>query len=221
MSSLENIPLLYEDDYLLAICKPAGLSSESGKALHPSAETCVQAYVREATGRRRIYVRVVHRLDRVSSGVLLLAKKREVLHRLMQQFEARTVQKIYVAEVVGMPPAPAGELMHYLARTADGRAAVVRGFPFEGSQQARCSYRVLEQREGRTRLELVPHTGRFHQLRAQLAHVGCPMVGDVRYGGPAWMPNAIRLHALRLQVQHPFEEKVLLIEAPLPKDWWP
>ncbi len=222
MSSLENIPVLYEDDHLLAICKPAGLSSESGKASHPSAEANAQAYVREVTGRRRVYVRVVHRLDRVSSGVLLLAKSKEGLHLLMQQFEARAVQKTYVAEVAGVPPALGGELTHYLARSADGRAALVRSVPFEGSQQALCSYRVVEQREGRTRLELLPRTGRFHQLRAQLAQIGCPIVGDVRYGGPAWRPNAIRLHALRLQVQHPFEGRMLLIEAPLPEDWiWP
>ncbi len=217
--STGNLPILYEDRHLLALNKPAGLSSESGRAGHPSAETWALEYLHQTTRRQRPYLRAVHRLDRASSGVLLLAKNKATLQHLMAQFEARMVMKVYVAEVVGDLPAEAGILTHYLGRSADGRGAVVRDTPFEGSQPAVCQYRLLEWRGGRSVVELVPQTGRFHQLRAQLAFMGCPIIGDERYGGPPWRPYAIRLHALRLQVQHPATGQLLTLEAPVPEVW--
>ncbi len=219
MSLPEHIPIVYEDDHLLALSKPAGLSSESGTAVHPSAEAWAVAYVSRMRGLAHPYVRAVHRLDRASSGVLLLAKNKATLRLLMQQFEARVVRKVYVADVAGSMPSRAGELKHYLGRSPDGRTAVVLDDPFEGGQQASCAYRILEQREDRCRVELVPQTGRFHQLRAQLAYIGCPIVGDELYGGPPWQPHAIRLHALRLEVQHPATGRALILEAPLPEFW--
>lgn len=215
----ENIPILYEDRYLLALNKPAGLSSESGRASYPSAEAWALEYLHQTTRRQRPYLRAVHRLDRASSGVLLLAKNKATLQHLMAQFEARTVMKVYIAEVAGDLPAEAGTLTHYLGRSADGRGAVVSQEPFEGSQPAVCPYRLLERRGGQSVVELVPQTGRFHQLRAQLAFIGCPIIGDERYGGPPWRPHAIRLHALRLQVQHPATGQMLTLEAPLPEAW--
>lgn len=216
----KDIPILYEDRYLLALDKPAGLSAESGGASHPSAETWAREYLRQTTRRQQPYLRAVHRLDRVSSGVLLLAKNKTTLQHLMVQFEVHTVVKVYVAQVMGQLPAEAGTLRHYIGRSADGRRAVVREAPFAGSRPADCHYRVLERsQDGRCWVVLTPITGRFHQLRAQLARMGCPIVGDEPYGGPPWEPNAICLHALRLQVQHPASGKRLSIEAPIPGSW--
>ncbi|MFN0013339.1 MAG: RluA family pseudouridine synthase [Saprospiraceae bacterium] len=217
--------IIYEDDTLLAINKPAGLSSESGKALHPSAEKWAQEYTsdqrRESVGafQRAPYMRAVHRLDRASSGVLLLAKTKSVLTNLMDQFEARTVEKTYVAEVVGVLPAASGTLRHYLAKSPDEKSAVVSDVSFDGSKPAECDYLVLEKTPTGMRVEIVPKTGRFHQIRAQLAHVGCPVVGDVRYGGPPWHEHAVKLHASRLSVQHPKTSQTLTIEAPMPDNW--
>ncbi|MCS7037434.1 MAG: RluA family pseudouridine synthase [Saprospiraceae bacterium] len=216
---MDDIPILYEDRYLLALNKPAGLSSESGSAPHPSAEVWALEYLRRTTKRQQPYLRVAHRLDRVSSGVLLLAKTKTALQHLMQQFEARMVVKVYVAQVVGDLPAESGLLTHYLGRSADGHSAVLSETPFEGGQPAVCRYRLLERLEGLSLVELTPKTGRFHQLRAQMAFIGCPIVGDERYGGPPWRLHAIRLHALRLQVHHPLSQAALSIEAPLPADW--
>ncbi len=134
----------------------------------------------------------------------------------MAQFEARSVRKVYLAEVEGTLAVPSGRLEHFIGRSADGRSAIVREVPFEGGQPAHTEYRVLEERDGRTLLSLEAKTGRFHQLRAQLAHIGCPIVGDVRYGASAWRPNAIRLHAQYLHVQHPVAGVPLILEAPLP-----
>jgi len=217
--------ILYEDDILLAVNKPAGLSSESGKALHPSAEKWAQEYAfkqrRESVGafQRAPYLRAVHRLDRASSGVLLLAKTKSVLTDLMDQFENRTVEKTYTAEVVGALPAGSGTLRHHLAKSEDGKTALVSDTAFDGSKPAECDYQVLEKTEAGCRVEIAPKTGRFHQIRAQLAHIGCPVVGDTRYGGPAWLEHSVKLHASRLVVRHPRTGDLLMIEAPLPDNW--
>ncbi|MBK9338023.1 MAG: RluA family pseudouridine synthase [Lewinellaceae bacterium] len=217
--------IIYEDDTLLAINKPAGLSSESGKALHPSAEKWAQEYTsdqrREAVGafQRAPYLRAVHRLDRASSGVLLFSKTKSALTNLMDQFENRTVEKIYIAEVVGTLPAASGTLQHHLAKSPDGKAAIVSDMPFDGSKPAECAYLVLEKTATGARVEIVPKTGRFHQIRAQLAHIGCPVLGDTRYGGQPWLEHAVKLHACRLIVQHPKTGERLTLEAPLPDNW--
>lgn len=217
--------IIYEDNTLLAVNKPAGLSSESGPASHPSAEKWAQEYTagqrREAVGafQRAPYLRAVHRLDRASSGVLLMSKTKSALTDLMDQFENRTVEKTYIAEVVGALPAETGTLRHHLAKSEDGKAAVVADAPFSGSKPAECDYRVLEKTAVGARVEIVPKTGRFHQIRAQLAHIGCPVVGDTRYGGPLWLEHAVKLHACRLVVRHPRTGDLLTIEAPLPDNW--
>lgn len=217
--------IIYEDDTLLAINKPAGLSSESGKALHPSAEKWAQEYTsnqrRESVGafQRAPYLRAVHRLDRASSGVLLLAKTKSALTDLMDQFENRTVEKNYIAEVVGSMPAESGTLRHYLAKSADEKSSIVSDTPFNSSKLAECDYRVLKKTASGAEVEIVPKTGRFHQIRAQLAHIGCPVMGDTRYGGPVWLEHAVKLHASRLVVRHPRTGEQLVIEAPRPDNW--
>ncbi len=217
--------IIYEDDTLLAINKPAGLSSESGMAQHPSAEKWAQEYTaaqrRETVGafQRTPYLRAVHRLDRASSGVLLFAKIKSALTDLMDQFEHRTVEKTYIAEVIGALPAESGTLRHHLAKSPDGKSAVVSDTPFDGGKPAECDYRTVAKSATGARVEIVPKTGRFHQIRAQLAHIGCPVMGDTRYGGPAWLEFAVKLHASRLVVRHPRTGKQLVIEAPLPDNW--
>jgi len=217
--------IIYEDDVVLAINKPAGLSSESGMAQHPSAEKWAQEYTsnqrRESVGafQRAPYLRAVHRLDRASSGVLLLAKSKSALTDLMDQFENRTVEKKYIAEIVGTLPAESGTLRHHLAKSPDGKSALVSDTSFDGSKPAECDYRTVEKTATGARVEIVPKTGRFHQIRAQLAHIGCPVVGDTRYGGPVWLEHSVKLHASRLVVRHPRMDKQLVIEAPLPDNW--
>lgn len=209
--------VLYEDNNLYVINKPAGLSTESGHSKHPSAEDEALAYLKVELGHQPRYLRAVHRLDRASSGVLVLAKNKTALSRLMTQFENRETDKTYRAVVVTAPPENTGTLTHYLKRTEDRRKAVVLPGFAPDAQVATLDYEVLGKHPQGFELRLHPHSGRFHQIRAQMAYISCPIFGDVLYGGPAWTEHAIMLHAEKMILAHPNSGQELTFEC-LP-DW--
>lgn len=219
--------ILFEDYYLIAVNKPAGLSSESGRERHPSMEQEALMYftkqLQEKSTSTRLkqtpYLQVVHRLDRAASGVLLFAKTKAALVHLMQQFEKREVEKIYRAVVEKRPAAESGTLVHWLKKDPDGRKAIVSDTQTRGTQHCKLEYKVLEMKEKNWLLEIHPATGRFHQIRAQMAHIGCPIVGDTLYGGHSWKENQIKLHALQLKFKHPKTGATVELEA-LPDTEW-
>jgi RluA family pseudouridine synthase len=219
--------ILFEDYYLLVVNKPAGLSSESGKERHPSAEQEALMYftrqLQQKSTSSRLkttpYLRVAHRLDRAASGILVFAKTKSALVSLMEQFEKREVEKIYQAFVEKRPPADSGTLAHWLKKDAEGRKAVISEKQTRDSQRCELDYKVLETKGKHTLLEVRPHTGRFHQIRAQLAHIGSPIVGDVLYGGRFWKENQIKLHACRLVFKHPKTGAPVELETLPDEDW--
>lgn len=219
--------ILFEDYYLLAVNKPAGLSSESGKERHPSAEREAKMYftqqLQEKSSSKRLkttpYLRVAHRLDRAASGILLFAKTKSALVSLMEQFEKKEVEKTYWAIVEKRPPADSGKLSHWLKKDAEGRKALISEKQTRDSQWCELEYKLLEMRGKNALLEVRPHTGRFHQIRAQLAHIGCPIVGDALYGGHFWKENQIKLHACQLKFKHPKTGVIIDLES-LPDDDW-
>jgi 23S rRNA pseudouridine1911/1915/1917 synthase len=218
--------ILFEDQDLMVIHKPSGLSSESGTARHPSAEKeALELYSQKVLGdgggmRMKIspYLRAVHRLDRASSGVLVLAKSKSMLTELMNQFERREVKKTYRAVVQKSPPAASGILTHFLKRDETGKKALVFNRAVSDTQPCESEYVVLEKNDEYALLEIRPRTGRFHQIRAQLAHIGCPIVGDVLYGGKFWREHEIKLHAQRLTFFHPRSHAPMDMEAPWEND---
>lgn len=219
--------IVFEDYYLLVINKPAGLSSESGASRHPSAEKEALLYftkaLNEASASTRLkptpYLRAVHRLDRASSGVLVFAKTKMALTNIMGQFERRETEKVYRAIVEKMPPAQEGKLSHFLKRSEDGRSAIVSNNPSKDAQPVELEYKVLGMKGKFAELEVKPLTGRFHQIRAQLAHIGCPIVGDVTYGAKPEKEHEVKLHAEKLTILHPKTEQILVLEAAPGAGW--
>jgi 23S rRNA pseudouridine1911/1915/1917 synthase len=227
----EDIPLdiLHEDDDLLVINKPPGL------VVHPAAghqeHTLVNALLHHCAGRLSgiggvARPGIVHRLDKETSGCLVVARNDAAHLKLSEQFAGRQVLKIYQAIVCGRMPRAAGEMSGSIARhpTQRKRMAVTRS----GGREARTSYRVLEQLKDVALVELQLHTGRTHQIRVHLEHLGCPVLGDLVYGrrqnlrlkqaGGYVAPRQL-LHAAKLGLMHPRTQKRMTFAAPLPEDF--
>lgn len=214
--------ILFEDNALLVIDKPAGLSTESGLAKHPSAERELSDYLYKKQGgrpRHAPYVRAVHRLDRPAGGLLVFAKSKTDLSALMGQFERGEVEKIYRAQTTAAPPAATGKLSHFIKKDESGRKALVFDQAAAGTQPCVLHYQLLETRGSEFLLEIVLETGRFHQIRAQLAHIGCAIAGDVQYGAPQWQENAVKLQACRLAFAHPRRGERLEFALETPENW--
>jgi 23S rRNA pseudouridine1911/1915/1917 synthase len=219
----ENIPLdiLFENDDLLAINKPSGM------VVHPAAGhasgTLVNAVLgydpeMEGIGGEE-RPGVVHRLDKETSGIILLAKNERAHRWLQDQFRLRTVQKTYLALVDGKPPTPSGRVEAHIGRDPSHRKrmAIV---PESRGREAISEYKTLESFKAHTLLEFHPLTGRTHQIRLHCAFLGCPIVGDEIYGRKKQSIALDRhfLHAYRLQILLPESKELKLLEAPLPAE---
>lgn len=209
--------IIAETAHWIAISKEAGLVVEQ---LHDfdSVEGQVRRYL-AAASKREPFVGVVHRLDRPVSGLVLLAKKRGALKQLNAQFAERRVSKTYWAVVSPGPTQALDTLEHYVAKNPVLRKAIVYGSPQKGVVPARLTYRKLAETAGQTLLEVLLHTGRYHQIRAQLAAVGYPIVGDEKYGGLVTKPGSIALHARQLDFDDPLTGERVVLVAPPPRHY--
>ncbi|MBT1707729.1 RluA family pseudouridine synthase [Fulvivirgaceae bacterium PWU5] len=208
--------LLYEDEYILVLYKPAGLMVEPDRNGHPNLLHQVRRYLKSLVpAGEAVYAQHLHRLDRPVSGIILFARRREVLHTLSDQFAQRTVKKYYQALTTYAPSQPAGVLEHWHRK--EKKKAVIEDVEAPGLESIRLDYTVKPQGDNRFLWDVTLHTGKYHQIRSQLAHVGCPIIGDSLYGSStAYKPDAIALHACGLGFIHPVTGKALLIERPHP-----
>jgi 23S rRNA pseudouridine1911/1915/1917 synthase len=220
-----DLHVLFEDNHLLAVAKPAGLLVQGDRSGDVTLLVLAKDYLRKKYVKPgNVFLGLVHRLDRPVSGVVLLARTSKAASRLGRQFREGRVGKTYLAVVVGSPSPPEAELVAYLAGRVDNQGRTeARRQPFGGAKQAQLRYRVLACQEGYTLLEVEPATGRRHQIRAQLALAGWPILGDVKYGAPGRLPGRIiALHARRLQVAHPVGGRTVTLNVEPPPDWpWP
>lgn len=216
-----NDNIIYEDAHFIAINKPAGYLAETHKKDEKTLVDLVSKYVRAQTGKAA-EVYAVHRLDRRVSGILLFAKTQEALEGMIALFFQRKVNKTYWAVVHQAPVKQQALLIHWLTRDKEQNITFTHHEPVESSKKAELEYRVITAANGYYLLEIYPFTGRTHQIRAQLASIGCPIVGDYKYGYPREAPRkAIALHAKRLRFEHPItHEKVdLSIDKPHAQLW--
>jgi 23S rRNA pseudouridine1911/1915/1917 synthase len=210
-----DLEIIHENNEFIAINKAAGLISERSPYEECTVE--VQVFNHLQKNRRNPYVGIIHRLDRVTSGVMILAKKKSVLVAFNGLFSERKVQKTYLAVVKNEPPKQSDTLVNFLVKNQiDKRADIV---PTKTKESLDCSlsYQVLGKNEFGYLLEIKPTTGRFHQIRAQLAHIGLPIIGDEKYGSDqAYLPLSICLHAWKLTYPMFETEVSRTIEAPMP-----
>ncbi len=213
--------VLYEDNHLIAVSKRVGDIVQGDKTGDVPLSDLVKTYIKEKYQKPgNVYLGVVHRLDRPVSGVVLFAKTSKALPRLNKMFaEHQAVRKTYLAIVANKPPQQEGTLTHWLTRNEKQNTARAYDREVPGSKKAVLDYRVVAQSERYFLLEIELHTGRHHQIRCQLAKMGCPIRGDLKYGAPRSNPDGgISLHAWRLSLEHPVSHVRLTIEAPVPEE---
>jgi 23S rRNA pseudouridine1911/1915/1917 synthase len=212
---------LYEDAHILVFDKPAGLLTQG-----PAVADTLEAHVQRHLSPERpdtVYLGTVHRLDRPVSGVVLWAKTEKAARRLAMQFAERRVRKEYWAIVEGQPADGQGIWDDWLCTEDTGLGRVQRCRP--GTPRARRAVTQYERGdpraipEGCAWLRLAPETGRTHQIRAQAATRGLPIVGDQLYGATRTFPEGIALHARALTIQHPTLDRPMTFEADLPASW--
>jgi 23S rRNA pseudouridine1911/1915/1917 synthase len=215
-------PVLYEDNHLLAVYKPSGLLVQGDR----TGDVCLLDLGKRWLKARyhkpgKVFLAMVHRLDRPVAGVVLFARTSKAAGRLSRQFRERSVEKHYLAVVEGTVPGDANRLIDHIERRH--RVSRVVPTPTEISREARLCYTVLDRDHGKSLLQVCLETGRRHQIRIQLSHLGHPIVGDLRYGAATPLPGReIALLAKELNVDHPIRNDRLRLCSPIPKQWpWP
>jgi 23S rRNA pseudouridine1911/1915/1917 synthase len=223
--SMSMLEILHEDNHCLAVNKPAGVLTQSDATGAPSLLEAVRTDLKTRYHKPgNVFVGLVHRLDRPTSGVVLFARTSKAAARLSAQFRAGTVEKVYWAVVEGVCPDSAGQWTDWLWKNEARNFVRVVPSATPGARQAVLAFRALERRHGQTWLELRPLTGRSHQLRVQLATRGLPIVGDRKYGARSRLlaldgQPRVALHARRLRFNHPTRTEAIEVVAPVSADW--
>ncbi len=212
--------ILYEDNHIIALNKRSSDLSQGDKTGDTALDTEVKKYIAKKYNKPgAVFIGIVHRLDRPVSGVLLYARTTKALKRLNEMFRIGKVKKIYLAIVKERPPEDEATVTHYLKKNEKQNKTYVYDTEVKGSKQASLTYKLAGRSARYYLLEIELHTGRHHQIRAQLAKIGCPVRGDLKYGYPRSNPDgSINLMARRLEFIHPVKKEKMKITAPLPGD---
>lgn len=213
--------VLYEDNHIIVVNKQSGEIVQGDKTGDVPLSDILKAYLKEKYNKPgNVFLGVVHRLDRPVSGVVLFAKTSKALPRLNKLFaEHEKVKKTYWAIVGNKPPQGNGTLTHWLTRNEKTNTAKAYDHEIPNSKKAILDYQLVATSERYFLLEIQLHTGRHHQIRCQLAKMGCPIKGDLKYGAPRSNPDgSICLHARHLELEHPVTHETLSITAPVPKN---
>ena len=216
----EPLEILYEDNHCLAIAKPSGVASAHFQGEHATLDRLVKEYLKDKYKKPgKVFLGIVHRLDKPVTGVLLFARTSKSAARLSEQFREGTIEKVYWAIVEGAVQRDAGSLEDWLRKNDDTHRVDVLAPNTPGARQSLLHFQRRGTHNDLTWLEIRPQTGRTHQLRVQLAHHGHPIYGDARYGSVRTFGDAIALHARSLTFLHPVRYEPITLTAELPMDW--
>jgi 23S rRNA pseudouridine1911/1915/1917 synthase len=219
-SNKSNLQVLYEDNHIIVVNKRAGDIVQSDKTGDKPLSDVVKDFLKDKYNKPgNVYLGVVHRLDRPTTGIVLFAKTSKALPRLNKLFAEKKTNKTYWALVKNKPPKSQDRLVNWLKKNPKNNKSTAFENEIEGSKKAILNYRVIKTLDNFYLLEIDLETGRHHQIRCQLAKIGCPIKGDLKYGFPRSNKDAsISLHARKLEFIHPVKMEPISITAPLPDD---
>ncbi|HRW62463.1 MAG TPA: RNA pseudouridine synthase [Bacteroidales bacterium] len=212
--------ILYEDNHIIAINKTNSDIVQVDKTGDLSLEEKIKSYIKEKYNKPGdVFLGVVHRIDRPVSGAVVFARTSKALTRLNDMFKNKDVQKTYWAIVKEKPKKELATLNHYIVRDQQKNKSFAFDNEVKNSKLASLSYKLVAKGENYYLLEIDLHTGRHHQIRCQLAKIGCPIKGDLKYGFPRSNPDGgISLHSRKIEFIHPVKKEKVIIIAKTPKD---
>lgn len=210
--------VIYEDNHIILVNKASSEIVQGDKTGDTPLSETVKQYIKEKYHKPgNVFLGVTHRLDRPVSGLVLFARTSKALSRLNEMFKTKEIKKTYWAIVKNQPPAPAGELVHWLVRNEKQNKSYAYDREVKDSKKAILDYKVIGRSERYYLLGINLQTGRHHQIRCQLAKMGCPIKGDLKYGAQRSNPDgSICLHARRIEFVHPVSKEKMSFEAPVP-----
>ena len=212
--------VIYEDDHIIIVNKQSGEIVQGDKTGDRPLSDIVKDYIKERYAKPgAVFLGVVHRLDRPVSGLVVFARTSKALARLNKMFAEGEVHKTYWAIVKNVPREPEGTLTHWLVRNEKQNKSYAYDQEKPNAKKAILKYKVIGHSDNYTLLEVQLMTGRHHQIRCQLAAMGCPIKGDLKYGAPRNNPDgSISLMSRRVEFIHPVSKEPIVAEAPLPDD---
>ncbi len=219
-STVDNLQVLYEDNHLIIINKRSGDIVQGDKTGDKPLSETVKAFIKRKYDKPgNVYLGVVHRLDRPTSGIVVFAKTSKALPRLNKMFAEKDAKKTYWAVVKNRPDEPEKKLVHWMKRNTKQNKSYANSKEVNDSKKAILSYKLIKKLDNYYLLEIDLETGRHHQIRSQLTAIGSPIKGDLKYGFNRSNENgSIHLHARKLKLMHPVKKELLEIIAPLPND---
>ena len=220
LSNKANLQVLYEDNHILVVNKRAGDIVQGDKTRDKPLSEVAKEYIAEKYNKPgKVYLGVVHRLDRPTTGLVIFAKTSKMLPRLNALFVSKDITKTYWAIVKNRPKKDKATLVDWLKKNPKNNKSYAYKKEVEGSKKAILHYQLIKKLQNHFLLEVTLETGRHHQIRAQLSNIGCPIKGDLKYGAKRSNDDSsIHLHARRISFIHPVKKEPLEITAPLPKD---
>lgn len=212
--------VIYEDNHIIIVSKTCREIVQGDKTGDKPLSEIVKDWLKEKYNKPgNVFIGVTHRLDRPVSGLVIFAKTSKALSRLNEMFRKGEIKKTYWAIVKNPPQEPQATLIHYITRNEKNNKSTAHTTHREGSQRAELDYKLIANGNNYRLLEVDLKTGRHHQIRCQLAKMGCPIKGDLKYGSERSNPDGgISLHARRVRFEHPVSHTTIDITAPVPDD---
>ncbi|HIC32461.1 MAG TPA: RluA family pseudouridine synthase [Flavobacteriaceae bacterium] len=220
LSNKNNLQVLYEDNHIIVVNKRAGDIVQGDKTGDKPLSNVVKSYLKDKYNKPgNVYLGTVHRLDRPTSGLVIFSKTSKALPRLNKMFATKDITKTYWALVKNKPKKDSDRLTHWLKKNPKNNKSYAHSTEVKDSKKAVLSYQIIKKLDNFYLIEVTLETGRHHQIRTQLASIGCPIKGDLKYGYDRSNKDAsISLHARNIKFIHPVSKEELDITAPLPKD---